>query len=684
MAEKLTLGAEFAPVDQAAWKEDATASLKGGSYASRLQTPTPEGITLEPLYSVRSSTEPYPGGIQALRGKDAAQRGWRLRQRFDHPDLSQLNRDILSGLKGGVSAIELVWDRATQKALPLADQETPLGLEGTPISSLDALDLALAGVQIPYIEVSLLAEAQVEAAAALFLGLCERRNYPKEQIVAQLGADPLSALYRFGNYPGGMENAFPRVAQLQRYLGQNYPQVSLFRVDSSPVHNAGAHSALELATLLSSYLYYLQEMEQQGVSRQDLAARIELQLSLDADVFSGICKLRAARQLTSQLLEHLGLAGHHPPVTVQGSQRMLTKVDPWVNLLRTSAACFAGAVGGAETMSFAGFDSSLGNSSQLAQRMARNTQIVLKEESHLDQVIDPAGGSYYIEARTEELCEAAWQQFQHIEAQGGIYAYLSSGALQKDLGGAWTELQKGLQKRKRPLTGASEFANLGEKRPKPPQVSQDVLQGALAKLEQASPLGSEQYSGLSFSEKLQKVLEGASWDSLAHAMPAEGAVETLAQHSLAEDFETLRYQAEAHHQQTGKHPTALLINLGPLARHNGRTTFIKNFLAAGGIHAQSSEPVNEPGQAVDAYAAHPSPLVILCGDNEDYGTLGRTTLMTLIHRYGAELQHIYLAGRLAEPEASQLKEAGLAGTIALGDNLTESLNHFHGILGVQS
>ena len=342
------------------------------------------------------------------------------------------------------------------------------------------------------------------------------------------------------------------------FVAERHPGSTAVMISTLPYHDAGADAADELALALATAATYLEAMLAEGVAIERAVGQVAFQIAVGRDTFLELCKLRALRTCWQKLTTAAGVTAA-PRVLVHAvcSSRTLSVRDPWVNMLRVTTQLFAGILGGADLVTPATFDQASGAPSALGRRVARNSGLVLREESFLGKVTDPAGGSYYLETVTDALARAAWQRFQTLEREGGVTKALASGQLLAKLEAVWQGRLEQLAKRKTPILGVSEFANLDETLPRP------------------APSGS----------------------SAAAVAPAPGALPT---HRDAAAFEALREVADA------QKPEALLVTLGPLAESRPRAGFAAGFFAAGGIRPRES--------TTDEKVA----LACLCGSDERY------------------------------------------------------------------
>ena len=482
------------------WRAQVDKELAGASF-DRLVTQTPEGLPIQPLYV----DGPVP--VAATRGTPHA---FGVCMRVPRGDLAALRDD----LDGGADA---VWIESGDDA---------------------AASAAVAANHLVIIEVGsqrpLDALTWAATRSALSRGL--------------LACDPISAVVRGEQMAAELATHLAELHSVARDLASQKPAVRSACVSTLAVHEAGADAADELALALSTAVALL---------RAKVPARqLWLQVAVGRDTFGEVCKLRALRLCMAKVLAAAGVPDAAPPLHAVCSTRTMADHDPWTNMLRVTTQIFAAALGGADLITPLPFDASPGPASAHGRRVARNAALVLREESHLGRVSDPAGGSYYIESRTDALAREAWSRFQAIEAAGGIVALLASGALHARLAASWTRRAAAIARRREPIVGVSEFANLSESLPG------DAV----------------------------KSVNSAALTNLT-ASPA---------HRDAEAFDALRARKLA--------TTVALVTLGPASEHRGRVGFATALLATAGLRAsETAEPV-----AVD--------VAVLCGSDERYAT----------------------------------------------------------------
>lgn len=561
----LSLAAEFPDATHEQWQHlvegvlrKAGKDVSGTAAEDALSTALEDGMRSRPLYTARDAApDPgLPGFAPFVRGgrpEGNTAGGWDVRQRHT----TAADGVVLADLENGVTSLWLV-----------------LGDAGIPVSSLgDALD----GVYLDLAPVVLDAGAETEAAAHALLALYDERGVPKDVARGNLGADPLGHEARTGT-----SLPFAPAAELARRCAEQYPGLRALTVDALPYHEAGGSAAQELGAALATGVAYLRELTGAGLTVEQAAAQLEFRYAATADQFLTIAKLRAARRLWARVTEVSGASSAQTQHAVT-SPVMMTRRDPWVNMLRTTVATLAAGVGGADSVTVLPFDHALGLPDAFARRIARNTSTILIEESHLARVIDPAGGSWYVERLTDELAHAGWDFFQRIERAGGQAAALRSGQLRDDLAATWEARTGKLAKRREPVTGVSEFPHLAEQ----PVVREPAPE------------------------------------------PPSGGLPRVRRD---EAFEALRARSDAHLAATGARPRIYLAALGPAAAHTARLTFASNLFQAGGI-----EPVTE-GTFEESGATE----ACLCSSDAVYEEQAPEVAGRL---KAAGAAHVFLAGR---------------------------------------
>lgn len=610
----LPLSSDFETATEADWLEAVSKALNGRDI-STLSHQTSGGLEIKPLYRENdypsvSNPSGAPGLSPFLRGGRASRDEhlpWDIRQIFTHPNPAITHAEIMHDLERGVSSVEIKLD--------------PTGKTGCAITSLEDFQTALEGVRADLAPVALEHAAGTGTTAAALLALwAETQDDPKAQRLA-FNIDPLGALARTGRVSGGLDNAFARLAAILDALHLQFPLATILRIDARIVHEAGGSETQELAALIASALDTLRRLEAHGIAPAEAASEIVFALALDSNYALGIAKLQAARRLWARVQEALNITPQPMQIQAISSARMLTRYDPWVNMLRGTAACFAGATGGADIISIRPFNAALGVPESLGRRIARNTQIIAMEESGLGRVADPAGGAWAMGALADKMAEAAWSEMQMIETEGGFAASLLSGNFQSRLTETRQSLMHNIIRRKAPITGVSAFPQL------------DGVDAPIADIQFKAQTGHLSKQGIE-----------ALIPDFAARPGKDAQAEHLAPIRLAQPFEDLRARAVAHLLSTGARPSLFIATLGPVAEHNARADFARNFFAAGGIEALSAPvPPATTAECTAAFKASGCRLAVICGSDTRYET-GAQALANALKEAGA--QRIYLAGKM--------------------------------------
>lgn len=610
---KLASGFPAPTFDQ--WRGLVDKALKGTDFDKRLVARTADGVAIKPLYARKdalvAAEGALPGAAPYTRGTSLLREGlgWDIRTMHIEVDPATANKAILEDLEGGVNSISL--------------QVGGIGLA----ANKETLSKALDGVLLDVCPIALVAgEAAFDAATALNAVFAERA-IANDARHGSYGADPLGTLAQQGSLHEPLDTALARAIALAK-TSLPMPNVTAMTADGVVYHVAGASEAQELATMLATLVAYLRAGERAGIAPNDMLAQITVALAADADQFATIAKLRAARKLVWRVADACG-AGEvaaKVKIAVPTSYRMMARRDPWTNILRTTIACAGAALGGADAICVLPFTFALGKPDAFARRVARNIQIVCQEESNLGRVSDPAGGSWFVEQLTNDLAEKAWEVFQDIEARGGMLVGLTTGYVQEMIAKTVEARAKQVATGRADLTGVSAFPLLGDDgihaEPWPRTVSAPILK-------------------------------------------PEIEVTPLKAHRLGEAFENLRDASDA---KGGF--KVFLANLGEIADHNVRSTWTKNYLAAGGIEALTSDGYKSPEEAASAFKVSGAKAACLCSSDAVYATLAEDAVKAL---KDAGATFVLMAGRPGDKEAA-LKTAGVDQFLFAGADAVATLD----------
>jgi methylmalonyl-CoA mutase len=613
--DDLRLAADFASATYDDWRKLVDGVLKGAPF-EKLVGKTYDGLKIEPIYQRARDAAPIAGR--------AAAAPWQIMQRIDHPDPAQANAQALHDLENGAGGLTLVFSGA--------NGAYGFGLAPT----AEALEKILDGVFIDAgIAIELQVGPQSRMAAIHLAEYVKRKGVDPSACDVRFGLDPIGACAVWGSSPYSWPEIVPAVTGAIKGLAAMGFKGPFAVADGRVIHDAGGSEVQELAFVLAAGVQYLRALESAGVALEDAQGMIYARLSADADQFLTMAKFRALRLLWARIGQACGLAPKPAFIAADTAWRMLTQRDPYVNMLRATIATFAAGLGGADSITVLPHTLALGLPDAFARRAARNTQLVLLEESNLAKVADPAAGSGGIEALTQQLCEAAWPLFQEIEKAGGVFAALEQNLIQNKVAAVRAAREVNIAKRKEVLTGASEFPNLHE--------------AAVAVLD-AQPV------------------------ALAPYGDAKITFDPLPPMRLAAPFEKLRDKSDDILKRTGARPKVFLANLGTPADFTARATFAKSFFETGGIEAFDTEGFTDATALGAALKTSGAAVACLCSSDKVYAEHAAAAAKAL---QAAGAKHIYLAGRPGEQEAA-LRAAGVNDFIFAGGDALANLQDAYG------
>jgi methylmalonyl-CoA mutase len=668
-------------VTKAEWIAKVEADLKGASFAG-LRSTSPGGLTLEPLYTAEDvadlSASGLPGVYPYLRGASPLG-GWTIRQEYDDPRPSVCGQMIRQDLERGVEAL---WVRLGPR-------------RGCRVLTIDDLDELLGPVDLGTTSIWMDGGSDTLAVASGLLAVAARREVPYTALEGGFAADPIGRLAADGAVHGGLRARFAELRDLGAWCSNNAPGLRAANVSSDPYDDGGASTMQELACTVATGLEYLRQLTDGGMSVDAAARQIGFSYAVSSDFFTQIAKLRAARWLWAKVVTTAGGEPSAAAMQIHCRTSRFTKTqrDPWVNMLRTTAECTAAVLGGAQSVATLPFDREIGPPDDLARRVARNTQIVLRDESHLGEVVDPAGGSWFIDQLTNDLARAAWDELRSIEAAGGMVAALGSGELLDAVGEVADEREKRLATRKTPVVGVSEFPNLHEATvDRAPVAAEDVkrlIKTALDSLDVGAHHDrllaivrtvndAERKPGALTEVCLAAATGGADMYSVAtvlqHGQP-DLHMEPIPRWREAEVWEQLRARSDGHPTR----PTGFFANLGSIPSHRARSAWAQNLLAAAGVDAAMTGGFDDMEALAMAWKDSSASLAVICGSDEDYVELLEPAVAAL-KKAGCPV--LLVAGRPGERETA-LRECGVSDFVFVGADVLHVMSHVLDSIGVQ-
>lgn len=621
MLQRTKLMAEFPPVSTEKWEEVITADLKGADYERKLVWKPIEGFAVRPYYRAEDlgsikHMDAKPGEFPYVRGAKTCG-SWLVRQTIKVEDVAAANALALDVLNRGVESLGFV---INSKEFSAAD-----------------LDNLLKGIEIKAIELAFSGCATAKV-AELFIEKVEKAAMEVEDVRATFGIDPLKRASVKGSFCAKGE-CFDKIASLIKKTGK-YKRIRIVSVGGVLFNDCGADAVQELAfTLAMGHEYVVKGMER-GLSIDEIAPSIKFNMPIGVSYFLEIAKFRAARMLWANIT-----ASYKPERGCSKKMRVHATTsawnqsiyDPYVNMLRGTTEAMSGALGGVDSIEVLPFDHAYAEPAEFSTRIARNTQLLLKEESHLDQVVDPSAGSYYIEMLTQLMAEKTWELFKEVEAKGGYTEALKAGFIQEQIAATAAKRDKNIATRREIFLGVNEYPNFAEVAPQ--EVTPEMVEPRSCKCSCSTEQDSD----------------------FAKLVPYRGEM----------PFEAVRLKTD----RCGKEVKAFMLTCGSLSFARARAQFACNFFACAGIRVQDNNYFKSVEEGAKEAMAAGAQIVVVCASDDDY-----LTLAVEAHKALAGKAIVVVAGDPAsKPE---LEAAGITHFISVKSNVLETLKSYQKELGI--
>lgn len=602
---------EFAAPTTQDWLDKIQVDLKGADFNKKLVWRTNEGFNVQPFYRREDvlklkTPDALPGEFPFVRGNKKDDNTWYVRQNIVVNDPKEANRKVLDILNKGVDSLGF-------------------RLPGDMVSK-ETIETLLNEIHCDLVEVSFrTCPCHVLELTDIVTAYYDKQGYDKEKIVGGIGFDPIEKMLMKGKDTEKMLATAPVLVEKLK----DYPQLRCIMVHSEALNNSGAYIVQELGYALAWGNEYLHRLVEAGVD-VDLAARsIKFYMGVSENYFMEIAKFRAARLLWAEIVKQ-----YEPKcdcsckmvVNAQTTTYNKTMFDSYVNLLRTQTETMSAALGGVHSIVVTPFNAVYEQPTEFSERIARNQQLLLKEESHFDKVVDPSAGSYYIEQLTHSLADVAWKLFLDVEEKGGFLSAVKAGTVQDDINATNNKRHADAAKRKEFILGTNQFPNFTE-------TSEGKQPSACA---------------CACGQKHEPTLK---------------AIKTT---RLAADFEQLRLTTE----QSGKTPVAFMLTIGNLAWRQARAQFSSNFLACAGYKIIDNLGFDTVEEGVDAALAAGADIVVLCSSDDEYATYAVPAFKYLDNR-----AMFIVAG--APACMDELKAAGIENFIHVKCNVLETLKEYN-------
>ncbi|MEZ5360609.1 MAG: methylmalonyl-CoA mutase family protein [Candidatus Zixiibacteriota bacterium] len=702
--------AEFSASSYDEWRREVERLLKGAPFDKKMITKTDEGIMLQPLYRQEDinglpHVSSFPGFAPFVRGSKSSKdsgNGWAIAQEINYPNAIQFNTALRHDFKRGLTVVNLPLDFASRTGCdPDTAKIGDVGYHGVSIATADELADTLAGIELDKTPVFIHAGSSGLPFLGFLIALAKQNNCRPETLSGAIAADPIGELAAYGKLPALIDQIIYEMAATTAWAIDHAPKLGTVWVHGEKFHNSGANAVQELAVSFATAVYYLRQLESKSIAPESAVSHFRFSLASGSHVFMEISKFRAARILWNRITEACGIPENKRGMWlhVESSHYNKTSYDPYVNMLRTTTEAFAGAIGGADSMHVAPFDDCLRAADEFSRRTARNTQVILSEESHLSHTIDPAGGSWYVEKLTAEIVDKAWELFCEIDNKGGIYQALKDGFIQEMVNESSRSKADAMASRRKIAIGTNIYANPTEQPLEPrdfdfesfhEQRSKEIAE---LRRNNSASINAANYRDLLkstpaklVSELITDASKGATLGDILAAVRGSNAIRVemipLPSQRQSVSFEMLRRKVEAF-RNDGRNTKVFLATLGPVRKYMPRLDFAASFFEVGGFEVIRTTGFGTIDEAAKEALASGANAIVICGMDESYETDADKVASKIKAQNKDAL--IILAGKPASDDLQQrLEKAGISKFIHIKSNVLRELKEVAAGLGVQS
>ncbi len=652
LSKELNIGNDFNSPSFEEWKKVVEKDLKGVPFDKKLITKTYEGINLNPLYTKQDiinlpQINEMPGFKNFLRGSNASMyinNEWEINQEIVTADSIDFNEQLKHELSRGQNSVVILLDKATQMGLDADYAKVgEVGNGGLSISGLNSFTRALKDIDLTKYPLHMDCGFSAVQMLMIFNAYLKNQKIDLKTVKGSIYADPLGYLAREGRLPTEIEFAFDRLAVVTRWAKKNAPFIRTIGASGISYHNSGASAVQELAFVIATLIEYIEKLTQRGLDIDTIAQKTRLSFGVGPFYFMEVAKFRAARLLWSKIVELYGGKTESLQMYIHAKTGLFNQTifDPYVNMLRTTTEAFSAIIGGINALTTNPFDESFRTPDEFSRRIARNTQIILNEESHLNALIDPAGGSFYIEKLTDDVAKASWKLIQQIQSNGGMLKSIIDGFPQVEIEKISEEKKKDVAKRKYVIVGTNSYANNKESKLESYFINYEEIHKKRAEyLQKFRTSGSREVNEKVLEElgKLvesnddemievgtEAVLNGATLGEIVKASRAKTnesvSVKALKIFRLSEDFEKLRETSLSYEKQNGCKPKVFLATMGPLAQFKARADFSRGFFEIAGFDVIYPQGYQSTEEAVSEVLKSKTKIVVICSTDDTYPDL---------------------------------------------------------------
>lgn len=622
--KKSRLFEEFPAITTEAWEAQLKKDLKGDDYEKTLFTNTREGIQVRPFYrkedlKTTQLSDENPGEFPFLRGHKT-KNTWRIRQDILVDTISDANKKAIDLTTKGIDSIGFLF----------YDQFQP---------SVKDIELLMENIHSEKLEVNFMCGTASHKVMAIYEELIHKYKRNPEKIIGSVDFDPFMNFAFRGKFCQSEEYSFTHAKQLV-HAGKSMPHFKVLAVNGHNLRNAGATVVQELAFSLAQGVEYIDRLNDQGLSVDKIASRIKFNFGIGSNYFMEIAKLRAARYLWSKALEaftYENESSAHMYIHSVSSEWNKSVYDSHVNILRTTTEGMSAILGGTDSLSLSAYNMYYQIPTDFSERIARNQQLLLKEESFLDKVADPAAGSYYIESLTNSLVHEAWKLFLEVDELGGYTEALRKNFVQDKINSEALKSKEALATRREIVLGTNQYPN--------------------------------------FTEQTDEMLNPDVFEAL-DLTDANAEIKTLKQSRLSSAIERLRHKTDVF-AHSNPRPKVFMLPIGNKAMRKARAQFACNYFACAGFEVEDNIGFENTESAIEAAIESKADIVVICSSDPEYPALAEAVFDKL--QYHAIL---VIAGN-PKPFIEEIQTIGINHFIHTRSNIVEDLKKYQFELGVE-
>jgi len=647
LSDKLDLKKDFPYTSFDEWKKVAEKDLKGLPFDKKLITKTYEGIDLQPLYSKEDlSANPlidnFPGFHNHVRGsksKGNVENSWLVSQELPYYSPSEYNEALKFDLQRGLSVINFKLDKAALLSKdPDTASENEIGIGGTSISTYEDIETCFRNIDISKYPLLVNGGYSALPVFSLFMSYLKKTGVNIKKINATFLSDPFVYALASGITPFAVETAFDEIYKMTKWSVDNKTNIKTIGICGYEYVNAGASAVQELAYAMSSAIEYINQMIKRGLSIDEVAPRIHFTFGISTFHFMEIAKLRAARIIWSNIIDAFKGKEESKEIFIHSktSYYNQTQNDIYVNLLRTTTEAFSAVVGGADSIYTSPFDETIGIPDEFSRRLARNTQIVLSEEAHLNASIDPAGGSYYVETLTSDIATKSWDLLKAVDSKGGMLKVLTDSIPQNEIESVFESKKKDYAKRKNVLVGNNMYANIKEDKVSAKENDLTKFQSERKEYIKNFRVAGEDKVLNKVMNLLQEISSnpdklvditidafsiGATIGEVGKSLQRKASdiqFKPLKIQRASEIFEELRNIAFSYKDKNGCLPKIFLASFGPLKQHKPRVDFSRGFFEVGGFDVIYKKGFDTVEEAVSESVKSGANIIVICSTDDTY------------------------------------------------------------------